>query len=46
MIIANSLDIFQHKMNALFRVFEFIRSYIDEILVLTKGDRKNHVQRL
>ena len=29
--VANSPDIFQQKMNDLFQVFEFIRSYIDEI---------------
>ena len=28
--VANSLDIFQHKMNGLFQVFEFIRAYLDD----------------
>ena len=27
--VANSLEIFQHKMNDLFRGFGFIRDYID-----------------
>ena len=34
--VANSQDIFQQKMNDLFRGFEFIRAYIHDILVLTK----------
>ena len=36
--IANSLDIFQQKTTDLFHGFEFIRSYIDGHLILTKGD--------
>ena len=33
-------------MNDLFHGFEFIRAYIDGILILTKGDWKDHVQKL
>ena len=33
---ANLPDIFQQKMKDLFHGFEFIRAYIDSILVLTK----------
>ena len=33
-------------MNDLFHGFEFIRSYIDELLILTKLDWKNHVKNL
>ena len=43
---ANSPDIFQQKMNDLFCGFEFIREYIDDLLILTKGDWTNHVQKL
>ena len=43
---ANSPDIFQHKMNDLFSRFEFIRVYIEDILILTKGNRKDHVHKL
>ena len=34
----NSRDIFQQKMNDLFQGFEFIRTYIDNILITKKGD--------
>ena len=34
--ITNYPDIFQQNMNDLFHGFEFIRTHIDEILVLTK----------
>ena len=44
--IAHSPDIFQQKMNHLFHGFEFINAYIDEIFVLTKGDSRDHVQKL
>ena len=36
--VANSPDIFQQKMNDLFHGLEFIRAYIDDLLILTKGD--------
>ena len=36
--VANLPDILQQKMNELFHGFEFIRAYIDDILILTKGD--------
>ena len=35
--VANSREIFQHKMNDLFHGFEFIRVYIDYLLILTKS---------
>ena len=44
--IANSPDIFQHKMNDLFHEFKFIRAYIDKLLILKKGYWKYHVQDL
>ena len=34
--VQNSPDIFQQKMNDLFHGFEFIRAYIDDLLILTK----------
>ena len=42
----NSQDIFQQKMNDLFHGSEFIRVYIYELLILTKGDWINHVNKL
>ena len=44
--VANSPDIFQQKMNDLFHGFEFIRVYIDDMLILNKGDWTDHVQKL
>ena len=44
--VANSQDIFQQKMNYLFRGFEFICAYIDELLILTQGDWKDHVHNM
>ena len=46
MVVANSADIFQHKMNDLFHVFESIGAYIDGILILTKGDLIDHLQKI
>ena len=43
---ANSPDIFEQKMNDLFHGFEFIRAYIDDILILTKGGWTDHLQKL
>ena len=44
--VAKSPDIFQQKMNGFFHVFEFIRAYIDDLLILTKGDWTYHIQKL
>ena len=44
--IDNYPEIFQQNMNALFHGFEFIRMYIDEILILTTGDWTDHVHSL
>ena len=46
MVVSNLPDIFQQKMNDLFHGFEFIRAYIDNILILTKGYWTDHVQNL
>ena len=46
MVIANLPDIYQHKMSDLFHGFEFIRAYIQDISILTKGYWTNHVQKL
>ena len=46
MVIDNSPDIFQHKMSDLFHGFECICVYIDNILVLKKGDWTDHLHEL
>ena len=44
--VANLPDIFQQKMNDLFHGFEFIPTYIDDLLILTKGYWTDHVKAL
>ena len=44
--IKNSPDILLHKMNDLFHEFDFILSYIDEVLILTTGRLTDHVHKL
>ena len=46
MVITNSPEIYQQKMNDLFNSFELIRAYIDDLLVLTKVNWTNSVQIL
>ena len=45
MVVANSMDIFQHEMNDLFCKFEYIREYIDDFLTLTQRVWTDHVQK-
>ena len=44
--VSNSLDIFQERMNRIFRGFEFIRAYIDDLLIITKSDWSDHLEKL
>ena len=44
--ICNSPDIFQGKMNKIFCGFEFIREYFDYLLVITKVDWYDHLNKL
>ena len=44
--ISHSSESFQQKTNDLFHGFELIREYIDEILILTKEDWTDHVQKM
>ena len=44
--VANSPKMFQQKTNELFNGFEFIRAYIDELLILTKGYWTDHVHKI
>ena len=46
MVIDNLPDIFQQKRNDFFHVFELIRVYINDLLILTKRDWTDHVQKL
>ena len=40
--LCNSPDIFQEKMSELFDGFEFVRTYINDLLCLTKGSFEDH----
>ena len=44
--VSNSLEIFQDIMNEFFRGFEFIWSYINYLLIITKGDCSGHLEKL
>ena len=44
--LCDSPDIFQEKMSMLFDGLEFVQTYIDDPLVLTKGTFDNHLEKL
>ena len=44
--LCNSPDIFQEKMNELFAGFEYVRAYIDYLLIITKGSFEDHLKHL
>ena len=41
-----SPDIFQEKMSSLFADLEFVRAYIDDLLVITRGSFEDHMSQL
>ena len=41
--VSNSLDIFQDKMSKMFHGFKFSLAYIDDLLIIIKGDCSNHL---
>ena len=44
--LCNSPDIFQEKTSELMVGLEFARAYIDDLLVVTKGDLQTHLNQL
>ena len=44
--VSNSPDIFQEKMNENFRGFEFIWTYIDDLLLIIRGNWFDHLEKL
>ena len=46
MDIAGSPDIFQEKMLGLMESLEFIRTYLDDLIMLTKGTYDDHLLKL
>jgi hypothetical protein len=44
--IAGSPDIFQSKMSELMLALEFVRTYIDDLLGITKASLEDHLEKL
>ena len=44
--LCNSPDIFQEKMSSLFYDLENVRAYIDDLLLITKGNWDDHLTQL
>ena len=44
--LCNSPDIFQEKMNELFTGFEYVRTYIDDLLIISNGSFEDHLQKV
>jgi transposase InsO family protein len=44
--LCNSPDIFQEKMSELMQGLEFVRTYIDDLLCLTKGTFEDHLEKI
>ena len=44
--LCNSPDIFQEKMLELFDGLDFVQTYIDDLLTLTKGTFEDHLEKL
>ena len=43
--LCNSPDIFQEIMSNIFRDLEYVREYIDDLLITTTGDFETHLQQ-
>ena len=44
--LSNSPDIFQEKMSELMSDLEYVRTYLDDLLVITNGTFEDHIQKL
>ena len=44
--LCNSPDIFQEKMSELFDGLDFVRTHIDDLLILSKGSYQDHLEKL
>jgi hypothetical protein len=43
---AGSADIFQAEMMDLMEALEYVRAYIDDLLVITRGTLEDHLEKL
>ena len=44
--IAGSPDIFQAKMSELMIALEYVRTYLDDLLIITKASLRDHLDKL
>ena len=44
--IAGSLDILQSKMSEIMLALEFVRTYLDDLLVITRASLEDHLEKL
>ena len=44
--LCNSPDIFQEKMNELFNGLEYVRTYIDDLLILSNSNFEDHLNKV
>ena len=44
--IAGSPDIFQEKMSDLMVTLKFVQTYLDDLLIITKGSLEDHLEKL
>ena len=44
--LCNSPDIFQEKMSTLMQELEYVRAYIDDLLIITKSSFEDHLYKL
>ena len=44
--LCNSPDIFQHKINELFNGLEYVRAYIDDLLIISNSSLEDHLNKV
>ena len=44
--LCNSIDIFQEKTNEPFNVLEYVRAYIDDLLIISNGNFEDHLNKV
>ena len=44
--LCNSPDIFQEKMSELFSGFEYVRAYIDDLIIISKDSFDDHIEKV
>ena len=44
--LCNSPDMFQAKMNKLFNGLEYVRAYIDDLLIISNGNFEDHLNKV